>query len=142
MKKIIGGKRYDTDTAKEMGYASYSNPSDFSYWRETLYRKNTGEFFLHGEGGPMSRYAETVGQNEWSGGQKIMPLSIDAAQEWAEEHLDGDEYEQIFGAVEDNLEKRTCTFSLSGSTIEKIKRRAAEEGISMSAYIDKIVAEL
>lgn len=45
MKKIINGRRYDTDRAKEVGYDYYSNPGDFSYWRETLYRKNTGEFF-------------------------------------------------------------------------------------------------
>lgn len=140
MKKIINGKRYDTDTAKSMGEDSYSNTRDFSHWCETLYRKNTGEFFLHGEGGPMSRYAVSTGQNEWRGGEKIIPLTIEAARKWAEEHLDGEEYEKIFGAVEEvGDEKKTCTFSLSAATIEKIKRGAAEQGLTLSAYIEKVI---
>ena len=32
MKKIINGKRYDTDTARELASDSYSNYTDFSYW--------------------------------------------------------------------------------------------------------------
>ena len=92
MKKIIKGRVYDTETATEL--ASYSNGGtwrDFSHFEETLYRKKTGEFFLHGEGGPMTRYAEAQGQNSWSGGERIMPMTYAEAQEWAEKHLDGDE---------------------------------------------------
>ena len=139
MKKIINGRRYDTDTAKEVACDSYSNRSDFAYWKETLYRKNTGEFFLHGVGGPMSRYAESAGQNQWSGGQKIIPLTLEAAQKWAEEHLDAAEYEQIFGAVEESSEKRTVTFSLSEATIEKIARIATEKSISKSEVIERLI---
>ena len=139
MKKIINGRRYDTTSAKEVGYDYYSNPGDFSYWRETLYRKNTGEFFLHGEGGPNSRYAETVGLNEWSGGERIMPLSLEDAQKWAEEHLDADEYEEIFGATEDTSAKRTVTFSLTEATIEKIARIAAEKGCTKSEVIESLL---
>ena len=140
MNKVINGKRYNTDTAEEMGYASYgSGPRDFHYWSETLYRKQTGEFFIYGEGGPLSKYAETVGQNEWSGGEKIMPVSLEAAQKWAEENMDADEYEKIFGAVEETDEKRTVTFSLSEKAIEEIARMAASEGISKSEVIEKLV---
>ena len=139
MNKIIGGKRYSTDSAKEMGYDSYSNATDFAYWVETLYRKNTGEYFLHGEGGPRSRYAVTVGQNQWSGGEKIIPLSIEAAQAWAEEHLSGDEYEKIFGEVEETATKRTISLSLTETAIEKIKRGAAEAGVSMSEFVESLL---
>lgn len=141
MKKIINGKRYDTDTAKEIGYASYSNRSDFSFWEETLYRKQTGEYFLFGEGGPMSRYAVTVGQNQWSGGEKIMPLSVDAAKEWAEKYLDADEYEKAFGEVEEDATKRVVTFSLPENVIETIKRKAAENKMNMSEYIANVIME-
>jgi len=101
MKKIINGKRYDTDTATLIGSAGYSYSGDLEYWTEELYRKKTGEFFLYCKGGALSRYGRQTGQNEWSGGEKIRPLSLKEAQEWAEEHLNADEYEQVFGKIEE-----------------------------------------
>lgn len=101
MKKVINGRRYNTDTATLIGSTGYSHSGDFAYWREYLYRKRTGEFFLYGIGGPMSKYSQKIGQNEWSGGQEIQPLTLQEAQEWAEEHLDADEYEQVFGVVKE-----------------------------------------
>ena len=32
----------------------------------------------------------------------VIPLSLLTAQEWAEEHLDGEDYERIFGMVEED----------------------------------------
>lgn len=101
MKKIINGKKYDTDTAKNLGYISYNHPGDFTWWTEHLYRKRTGEYFLHGIGGPMSKYAHQVGLNEWTGGEKIKPLTREEAQKWAEENLEAEEFELIFGACEE-----------------------------------------
>lgn len=140
MKKIIDGRRYDTDSAKYLAESIYSNYSDFHYWKETLYRKTTGEYFLHGEGGPMSRYATATGQNSWSGGERIMPMSIEDAQKWAEEHLDGDEYEKLFGAVEDENTKRVVTYSLAEATIEKIARLAVERNCTKSDVIEQLVS--
>lgn len=140
MKKIINGKVYDTDTAKELGsWANGGTWRDFTHMEETLYRKKTGEFFLHGEGGPMSRYAEAQGQNSWSGGSRIMPMTFTEARKWAEEHLDGDEYEAIFGTVTEDESRVQVCYSLSAATVETIKRKAAELGISASAYIDQLV---
>ncbi len=141
MKKIVNGKRYDTDTAKCLASDSYSNSRDFNHWTETLYRKSSGEFFLHGEGGPMSRYAQTIGQNQWSGGEKIIPLTLEAAQQWAEEHLDGDDYERIFGLVEETASKRTVNFSLTESAIEKIARLAQEQHITKSEVIEQLLKQ-
>jgi hypothetical protein len=101
MKKIINGKKYDTDTAKILGSAGYSHPGDFNHWKETLYIKKTGEFFLHGIGGPMSKYAHRVSLNEWTGGEKIIPLTREEARKWIEKNLDVEEYEEIFGEVEE-----------------------------------------
>src|SRR5690554_5959938 len=97
MKKVIDGSLYNTDTAKELGNYSYSNRTDFNYFSETLYRTRSGKYFIHGEGGPMSKYAVSTGQNSWSGGEHIEPVSIDTAREWAEENLTADEYAEIFG---------------------------------------------
>lgn len=140
MKKIINGKVYDTDTAQELGsWANAGSWGDFSHMAETLYRKKTGEFFLHGEGGCMTKYAQAVGQNEWSGGERIMPMAFAEAREWAEEHLDAEVYELIFGAIEEDGSRVQVCYSLSAASAETIKRRAAELGISASEYIDKLV---
>lgn len=141
MKKIIAGKVYDTETAKELAYwENMADVRDFHQFSERLYRKKTGEFFLHGEGGPLTQYAQTVGTNSWSGGERIMPLTFAEARKWAEDHLDGEEYEEIFGAVTEDESRVQVCYSLAASTVETIKRRAAEGGISASEYIDKLVS--
>lgn len=102
MKKIINGKMYNTETAKVVG--SWSNNysyRDFSYCEETLYLKKTGEYFLHGVGGAMSKYSQSCGQNAWSGGKEIIPMTETEAKKWAERHLTTDEYQEIFGEVEE-----------------------------------------
>lgn len=141
MKRIINGKVYDTDKARECGSDSYSNSRDFNHWSETLYQKRTGEFFLHGSGGPMSRYAERVEQNMWSGGQQLIPLSYDKARQWAEEHLTGDEYESIFGEVSEDAEDVYLHLRVSAATDAKLRRIAGEQGISITAALEKIVGE-
>lgn len=140
MRKITGGKVYDTATARELASASNGGTwGDFSHWEETLYRKKTGEYFLHGEGGAMTRYAEATGQNEWSGGERIMPMTYAEAQAWAEEHLSGEAYEAIFGPVVEDDTKVVVSYRLSASTAETVKRRAAEAGMSISDYLDSVL---
>lgn len=138
MKKIINGKLYDTETAKEVGLMSHGEgPCDFHYFVERLYKKRTGEYFLHGEGGSMTQYARTIGQNQWSGGEKIMPMDYQAAREWAEKHMDAEEYMEEFGPVSEdgNGERTVLTISLDGATAERIRRAAQEAGMSVSALI-------
>lgn len=102
MKKIINGKRYDTETAEFIGCEQYLYPGQLNYWREELYRKRNGEFFLYGIGGPASKYGVWEGSSA-SGSSTIKPLSIKEAQEWTEKHLSADRYEEIFGKVEEEL---------------------------------------
>ena len=141
MKQIINNRRYDTETAELLGSDSYSNPRDFNHWTEKLYRKRNGEYFLYGEGGPMSRYAERTGINEWDGGEKIMPLTADAARKWAEEHLDADDYEKIFGVVEEDEddEKTAWTIRVSPATIERVRRIAGEKNMKLSEVVENAI---
>lgn len=141
MNKIINGKRYNTETAKALASYQHLNWGDLYFFEETLYQKSTGEFFLYGVGGAGSKYAESIGQNSWSGGEKIMPLTVENARAWSEKNLTGDEYESIFGTVDESNEKKTVTFKLDDTTVTKIKLAAATAGISLSDYITKLVNE-
>lgn len=100
MKKIINKKLYDTETAKLV--ANWWNGlgvSDFRNCEESLYLKKTGEFFLYGEGGGLSPYAEHF-VDGWGYGKKITPLTEEEAREWAEKHMSADEYLKIWKAEE------------------------------------------
>lgn len=135
MKKIINNKKYDTETARCVGSNSYSYPRDFNWFEETLYCKRTGEYFLLGEGGPASKYAERVEQNSWSGGKQLIPLSFESAQKWAEENLTADDYETEFGAVTEDETAVTLSISLPATLLAKLKRKAQETGSSVSGLI-------
>ncbi len=136
MKKVISGALYDTETAKLLGEDSYSNPGDFQYWVETLYRTKSGKYFLHGKGGAMTKYAVSVGLNEWSGGEKIIPLDLESAQAWAEEHLDGDEYIRAFGEPEERT-----TVLLSAATRAQLSEIKARTGKTFGEIIAEAVAK-
>lgn len=142
MKKVIKGRIYNTETAKKIGADSYSAPGDFYYYCDELFQKRTGEFFIYGVGGAMSKYAETIGQNQWSGGEAIIPMTYENARKWCEEHLDGDEYEAVFGKIEEDDEKKTVALRLSASAVEKIKREASKKDCTMSDVVEDLIKAL
>lgn len=85
MKKVIDGKVYNTETATRIaGDNSSYYPGDFQYEDTDLYKTKKGAFFLAGEGGPMSRWAEPLGNNGRTGGSGIEPLSLEEARAWCE----------------------------------------------------------
>lgn len=140
MKKIINGKKYDTETAQAMGSYDINATTSFEYVEETLYRKRTGEFFLLGHGGPKTRYAVSTGGGNWSGGTQILPLSWEEARAWAEEHLDAATYEAIFGEVEEDDSKTVMSVRISAATLGKARREAAKSGTSLSALVDAAIS--
>ncbi|MCB1819600.1 MAG: hypothetical protein KDI77_16905 [Gammaproteobacteria bacterium] len=86
MKQVIDGKLFNTETAERVAHDDNSLPvNDFNNWDETLYRTKNGRWFVHGRGGPLTRYAEAVG-NGWTGGQEIRPLTETQARTWCEDH--------------------------------------------------------
>ena len=139
MKKIINRKLYDTDTAQEIGRDGNGyNASDFNCVLETLYRKRTGEYFLHGEGGARSRYASREG-NMWGWGAQIIPLTYDEAQEWAEKHLTADEYAEAFGMPDEGDDSKTVlTITLPTTKAAALRQAAEKAGMSIGAYIDSV----
>ena len=99
MKRIIDGKRYNTETALHIGtWDNNLSSSDFSFCTSRLYRTKTGRYFLHGDGGPNSRWASSCGDMRGSG-DGIEVLTEDDAFTWAQQHLDSDEIEAGFGRM-------------------------------------------
>lgn len=140
MKKVIKGKLYDTDKARLMGSYEYTAEGwGFNYYKEELYQKRSGEFFLYGEGGPASKYSEPAGLNCWTGSADIIPLDYQSAREWAEENLSADAYESIFGVIEEDDSKIMVNFYIESSTWEMAKQAAHSQGISIADYLDTII---
>ena len=86
VRKVIDGKLYDTSTADEI--ATYENTNDignFHHFSETLYKTKKGAWFIYGEGGALSKYAET-GPGYSSQGEDITVLTDDEAMGWLEEY--------------------------------------------------------
>ena len=101
MKRIVDGKRYDTETAQKIGEASSGNYSDFRYWSETLYKTKKGAYFIAGEGGAASRWGKSSGNVSW-GDEGIIVLTPAEALAWCSEYLDdAEQYEEFFDGIED-----------------------------------------
>lgn len=96
MKKIINGKRYDTEKATPIGEGIYAHRGDHAYYWVALYRTTNGRFFVAGEGGPNSKYAEPVDHSTRSGGPAIIPLEAEEARTLAERYCDADTISQFF----------------------------------------------
>lgn len=143
MKKIINGKVYDTETALLVGrWDSGHSANDFYGVTESLYRKKTGEYFIHGDGGAKTQYAKAVG-NSWVGGELIKPVTLGEAKEFAKEYLTSDEYEKEFGLPDDEdlADRKTITTSISLETKNTLELMRSKTGKSIGAIIDDLVAQ-
>ncbi|MCW6682089.1 hypothetical protein NHG29_04285 [Aerococcaceae bacterium NML160702] len=134
MRKIIQNKVYDTDKAKKIAtYFSNYGVTDFNWYSETLYKKRTGEYFLHGEGNGLSPYAGSYGDMRGQG-EKIIPLTFEEAREWAERKLEADEYEKEFGTPEENSLK-IIYIEIPFELADKIEKEKSEKGRSQKEIV-------
>ena len=100
MIKIINGKRYNTETAIEIGEYDNGFPtSDFNFKEEKLYKtKKRGTYFLHGKGGPLTEYSQSYGDLRGAG-EDIIVFTQTEAFEYAERCLNTAEVEAEFGKI-------------------------------------------
>jgi hypothetical protein len=103
MKRIVGGKRYDTKTADLVCDISPSGfyGGDFRWEDSCLYRTPKGAWFIAGKGGAMSRWAQRVGQSGYCGGSGLRPVDKEEARELIERHGSVCDIEQYFPDVVD-----------------------------------------
>ena len=132
MKKLVRGRRYDTETTTRLGRAFEGDESESDYWSETLYVKSTGEFFLYCEGESESQYAQIDKNGVYKPSKDITPLSYAEAKEWTLENLDHEIFDEYFGEIDENIvqKKSTISLSLTTGTIKKLKpdHRSFERG--------------
>jgi hypothetical protein len=101
MRAIINRSRYDTDRASSVVvWSNEVHTSDFNWVQETLYRTERGAYFLHGQGGALSKYRVPTGNNGTVSGEQIIPLTNEAAMDWLEskelvKHLEAEFGESI-----------------------------------------------
>lgn len=139
MKKIIGGRRYNTATAKLVGEYETGYIGDFDWVNEKLYQKATGEFFLAGKGGARTRWS-TRTIDGYASGEGLLPLTLGEAREWAEEHLPVDVVEELFQLPQEKESgKKIQSFSLSPVAIAGLKRLAQTYRTSRSDIIEQLV---
>ncbi|MCE2604135.1 hypothetical protein LH384_34150, partial [Pseudomonas aeruginosa] len=70
-------------------------------------------------------------------GEKIMPMEPEAAIEWSESNLSGDEVEQIFGRLEEDKVKITADISVSAK--ERLDSLRKESGKSIGEIIEGLL---
>ncbi|MDP4086080.1 MAG: hypothetical protein Q8934_15870 [Bacillota bacterium] len=96
MKKIINKKVYDTE--KSCLIAEFSNGftnRDFRFLYEGLYITRSGQFFLHAEGGPLTKYSDSNGSSNW-GIETIVLQTSNDAYKWLEQNNKFEEIEKYF----------------------------------------------
>ncbi|BCV18314.1 hypothetical protein ATOBIA_N06040 [Atopobiaceae bacterium P1] len=142
MRKTINRKLYDTSTARLVGSIDNGlSYTDYHFRRAALYRKKTGEYFAHEEGGAATNLAEPAGPQNWIAGQRIVPLTYAQAIEWAEDNLGEAETLQIFGC---HGEGGTASLNLQiDRTLKaKLQSEASRRGVTLRALVEDMISRL
>lgn len=137
MKKVIYGSLYNTETAKRLLEWDNRRYGSLDFWSEVLYRTKSGKYFLHGEGGAMSKYARSCGSNQWSSGEMIIPMTEAAAREWAEDHVSADDFLKVFSASSEDLH----TVAVSDQCFARLKALKDLTGKTFAQLVDVAVSQ-
>lgn len=73
MRKVVGGKVYNSKTADELAKVESFRGGSQSWYQERLFRTPTGEHFLMGIGGPLTRWNDDI---------DIVPLNQEQLDHW------------------------------------------------------------
>lgn len=122
MKKVINQRRYNTETAENVGQISDNGCNE----TEILYQKNTGEYFLY------TKKSE-------DGTENLHPLDYDQAKSWAKAYLNPEKYKSLFETIPDNEAKQKFAITVKACNIEKLKRLAAKRDKTRGDIIDELI---
>jgi len=98
MQQVIDRTLYDTEQAEEIArYAPNTGTGDYNRLVETLYKTASGEYFLHGDGGAATEWAEKHGTQRMPN-EEIRLFTDEDAVEWCEKRkVDGEVIVDEFG---------------------------------------------
>ncbi len=144
MKRIINGVTYNTETATLIYTDALEGSwNDLKWLSESLYKTRSGRFFLHGEGGAMTKYGKAVGTNSWIGGEEIIPISEDYARRWLEQFEAPDEIcPELFPGGEDTETESVIYLRVPSFLKTKLEAKAKEQGKSLNALLMRTIEEL
>lgn len=120
MKRVINGRRYDTDKATLVCEHISGEPMEAGYTRETLYRKRGGEHFI-------------VVQGTYT--FDIVPLTYKEAQAWAIANMGGAAYTEEFQAQG----MKTINVTLSLDCKRMLDRIANDVRVSRGKVVEDLV---
>ena len=130
---IIKGKLYDISTAREVFRLDSETPDGRkTKIRQSLYRKNGGEFFLY----TTIIYMDDL---EEAPTEFFRLLDEATARKWVKDNATQEEYDNFDYLVDKNRTK--VNFSISGRIMLKIRKEAAIAGVSVSQYIERILTD-
>ena len=137
MQRRIKTQMYDTNTARLIG--EYINHINDETVHETLYKKRTGEYFLHIK-------PKKSDNNVFSIQESIQPISYAKAKEWFKKANKTDKdlatdnvYNYEFGIPAKSEEREMTTIKLSRLAKRKLERMSIKQGISQSEIIEKLI---
>lgn len=100
MRRVIGGKIYDTETAELVCNIDTGNTCDFGFVRADIYKTRNGRFFAAGRGGARSMFSRHDSDGSSCGSSGIAPLDLEQARAWAEKVCTAELIEQFFPVTE------------------------------------------
>jgi len=74
-KEMKTNQRNTNNATRLVSYSNGLPVNDFRYLRETLYRKENGEYFLHGQGDALTAYHRICGDGTFCKGECFIPFS-------------------------------------------------------------------
>lgn len=143
MKRIIKGKKCNTETAKLLGEREkHNDPTAGDWYCDKLYLTKSGAYFLYGYGNWQSKYSKRFGEGRISGGDEweLFP-NASAARQWAEENLTADDYIAAFGEPGDD-ETEFIAVRISAEARAKLDAERDRTGETLGAIVDRAIMGL
>ena len=130
MKRIINNKVYDTNTAMYIGTYLGDWDDKTKWFREELYKKRTGEYFIYVEGGPESRHGKDGQKSE-----EIKPLNFEEAKHWGKKYLEEIEYMVEFEIDQDDDTMVRLHVKIPASLNDRLELGRSSMGVSKSELV-------